>query len=62
VLPVDYRSHGSLHERHVPLVAYNNQTLRYASPPRYNKDLLQPLTGTWLSPAALSPRALVPAH
>jgi phosphonoacetate hydrolase len=47
-LPVGYRSHGSLHERRVPLVAYNNQTLPYASPPRYNKDLLQPLTSNWL--------------
>jgi phosphonoacetate hydrolase len=47
-LPAAYRSHGSLHERQVPLVAYNNQTLPYASLPRYNKDLLQPLTGTWL--------------
>jgi phosphonoacetate hydrolase len=47
-LPVDYRSHGSLHERRVPLVGYNNQTLPYASPPRYNKDLLQPLTSNWL--------------
>ena len=47
-LPVTYRSHGSLHERRVPLVAYNNQTLPYASPPRYNKDLLQPLTSNWL--------------
>lgn len=47
-LPVDYRSHGSLHERRVPLVASNNQTLLYARPPQYNKDLLQPLTGNWL--------------
>jgi hypothetical protein len=47
-LPVTYRSHGSLHERRVPLVACNNQTLPYASVPRYNKDLLQPLTGNWL--------------
>jgi phosphonoacetate hydrolase len=47
-LPVGYRSHGSLHERRVPLVAYNNQTLPYASPPRYNKDLLQPLASNWL--------------
>jgi phosphonoacetate hydrolase len=48
VLPGTYRSHGSLHEQRVPLVAYNNQAGPYASPPRYNKDLLQPLTGTWL--------------
>jgi phosphonoacetate hydrolase len=47
-LPAAYRSHGSLHERSVPLVAYNNQIVPYASPPRYNKDLLQPLTGAWL--------------
>jgi phosphonoacetate hydrolase len=47
-LPATYRSHGSLHEQRVPLVAHNNQDLPYASPPRYNKDLLEPLTGTWL--------------
>jgi phosphonoacetate hydrolase len=48
VLPADYRSHGSLHERRVPLVTYNNQTLPSATAPRYNKDLLRPLTGAWL--------------
>jgi hypothetical protein len=32
----------------VPLVAHNHQTLPYTSLPRYNKDLLQPLTGNWL--------------
>jgi hypothetical protein len=47
-LPVTYRSHGSLYERRVPLVAYNHQTLPYTSMPRYNKDLLQPLAGNWL--------------
>jgi phosphonoacetate hydrolase len=47
-LPATYRSHGSLHEQWVPLIAHNNQALPYASPPRYNKDLLQPLTGSWL--------------
>jgi phosphonoacetate hydrolase len=47
-LPATYRSHGSLHEQRVPVVAYNHQTLPYTRPPRYNKDLLQPLTGAWL--------------
>jgi phosphonoacetate hydrolase len=47
-LPATYRSHGSLHERPVPLVAYNNQIRPYPSLPRYNKDLLQPLTGEYL--------------
>jgi len=47
-LPATYRSHGSLHEQRVPLVAYNNQIMQYESPPRYNKDLLEPLTGSWL--------------
>jgi phosphonoacetate hydrolase len=47
-LPATYRSHGSLHERRVPLVAHNHEALPYASPPRYNKDLLAPLTGAWL--------------
>jgi phosphonoacetate hydrolase len=52
-LPAAYRSHGSLHERHVPLIAHNNQALPYETLPRYNKDLLQPLTGSWLSRGVL---------
>jgi phosphonoacetate hydrolase len=61
-LPAAYRSHGSLRERQVPLVAYNNQTLPYASLPRYNKDLLQPLTGTWLGLEAAERAKLLTGH
>jgi len=47
-LPAEYRSHGSLHEVRVPLYAHNNESLPYATPPRYNKDLLSPLLNGWL--------------
>ena len=49
-LPGSYRSHGSLHERQVPLIAHNNATLPYQSAPKYNKDLLSPLLKGWLHP------------
>ncbi|MGI5327723.1 alkaline phosphatase family protein [Actinomadura nitritigenes] len=47
-LPAAYRSHGSLHEVQVPLVAHNNESLPYLTPPRNNKDLLTPLLNGWL--------------
>ncbi|MDX3004865.1 alkaline phosphatase family protein [Kribbella solani] len=47
-LPSHYRSHGSLHEVPVPLVAHNNESLQYRTPPKHNKDLLTPLLTNWL--------------
>jgi phosphonoacetate hydrolase len=47
-LPGDYRSHGSLHESQVPLIAHNNEALPYRTTPRHNKDLLGPLLNGWL--------------
>jgi phosphonoacetate hydrolase len=47
VLPPEYRSHGSLHETSVPLLAWNHAD--YPAPPAYNKDLLTPLLNGWLS-------------
>jgi phosphonoacetate hydrolase len=41
-LPAAYRSHGSLHERQVPLAAYNNQTLPYPSMPGTTKTCSSP--------------------
>jgi phosphonoacetate hydrolase len=48
VLPPEYRSHGSLHEKSVPLIAWNNEHHPYPSDPKHNKDLLMPLRGGWL--------------
>ena len=39
-LPITYRSHGSTHERRVPLIIYNAPWLPPAADFRYNKDLL----------------------
>jgi phosphonoacetate hydrolase len=47
-LPLEYRSHGSLHETRVPLYACNNESLPYLTPPLHNKDLLTPLLDGWL--------------
>jgi phosphonoacetate hydrolase len=47
-LPLEYRSHGSLHEARVPLYAYNNESLPYLTPPLHNKDLLTPLLNGWI--------------
>jgi phosphonoacetate hydrolase len=44
-LPDGYRSHGSLHERQVPLIVYNSE-YPYDEPPAANKDLLTPLRAT----------------
>ena len=44
-LPDGYRSHGSLHERQVPLIVYNSE-YPYDDPPAANKDLLTPLRAT----------------
>jgi phosphonoacetate hydrolase len=46
-LPDGYRSHGSLHERQVPLVVYNSEHV-HSQPPAANKDLLSPLLHGWL--------------
>jgi phosphonoacetate hydrolase len=47
-LPPEYRSHGSEHEKSVPLVAWNNEDHPYPRLPEYNKDLLTPLLNGWL--------------
>jgi phosphonoacetate hydrolase len=49
VLPEGYRTHGSMYETRVPLIAYNNESLPYSRPPRHNKDLLQPVLQHWLT-------------
>jgi phosphonoacetate hydrolase len=49
VLPAGYRTHGSLYENSVPLVAYNNESLPYSARPTHNKDLLAPVLERWLS-------------
>lgn len=46
-LPSEYRSHGSLYEQRVPLVA-SNAPSPYTSAPRANKDLLAPLLDGWI--------------
>ena len=48
LLPPDYRSHGSLHERRVPFFVRNSPSPILESP-RANKDLLAPLLNGWLS-------------
>lgn len=46
-LPAEYRSHGSLYEQRVPLVAYNSPA-PYATAPTANVHLLTPLMDGWL--------------
>jgi phosphonoacetate hydrolase len=47
VLPPEYRSHGSQHEKCVPLLRWNLDNSSYQDAPEHNKDLLAPLLNTW---------------